>query len=737
MATLTHVRLAAGVALLNLLPTIPLAAQAAQAHADDHVHAPAHAHAAERSLSFLVVGDWGFRGENAQRAIARRMGIVAQETDSRFVISTGDNFYYDGVQSVDDTHWQESFERIYTAKSLQRPWYVTLGNHDYNGNVRAQIDYTKRSERWKLPDRYYTVVQPIDDTTSVRFLFLDTQLLDSATAAIAGVERKRQLVWLDSTLSASTSQWDIVVGHHPMYTGSRAGNSPRLIGDLRPILEKHGVQVYIAGHDHDMQHLRPPGTTDYFVSGAAAKPRESGTTAHTLFAIGNVPGIMAVALTPRQMQVRFVDSTGKALYRTSFERKDLRRGAAVDGRFPPSARPDRVMATWKGDPTTSLAVTWRTAIGARNGVAQIAPATASPRFVADAKTISATSEILEADDGPAQHHSAAFTDLKPSTLYAYRVGDGEIWSEWYQLRTASTAPEPFSFIYLGDAQNDLLSLWSRALRGAFTEAPKARFILHAGDLVNRGTRDREWGEWFAAGGWIQAMMPSIPVPGNHEYEPGTDSVRRLTKHWRAQFTLPENGPPGLEESVYYTDYQGVRIVALNSNERLAEQAKWLDAVLAKNPNRWTVVTFHHPVFSTAARRDNPEVRRLWKPLFDRYNVDLVLQGHDHTYGRGRNMGSGLTVKDREQGTVYAVSVSGPKMYALGDSTEWMDRRAEDTQLYQIVHVATDTLRYEARTVAGELYDAFDLVKRAGKTNELLERLPAGLPERRHPPAPPR
>lgn len=576
--TPTYVQLGAGVALLSLLQTLPLTAQNRErTHAADHVHGGERARAAERGISFLVVGDWGYRGQNAQRAVARRMGIVAHEIDSRFVITTGDNFYYDGVHSVDDPHWQESFERVYTARSLQRPWYVTLGNHDYDGDVRAQIDYSKRSARWKLPDHYYSVVQSIDDTTSVRFLFLDTQLLDSTTAATAGLDRNRQLVWLDSTLAASTSQWHIAVGHHPMYTGSRAGNSALLIGEVRPILERHQVQVYIAGHDHDLQHLRPPGSIDYFVSGAAGKPRASGTTEHTLFAAGNVPGIMAVTLTPRRMQARFLDSTGKELYRTAFERSDLRRTAEADGRFPPSGRPDRVLASWKGDPTTSLAVTWRTAVGVRHGVAQIAPATASPRFVAGARTTSAVSEILESDDGPAQHHSVAFTDLQPSTLYAYRVGDGEIWSEWYQIRTANTAAEPFSFIYLGDAQNSILSLWSRALRGAFTEAPKARFILHAGDLVNHGARDREWGEWFAAGGWIQATIPSIPAAGNHEYERGADNVRRLTQHWRAQFALPEHGPTGLEESVYYTDYQRVRIITLNSNERLAEQAKWLEA----------------------------------------------------------------------------------------------------------------------------------------------------------------
>lgn len=155
-------------------------------------------------LSFLVMGDWGFRGSDTQSRVAERLGIVAEEIGASFVVTTGDNFYYDGVASVDDPHWRESFEDVYIAESLQAPWYITLGNHDYNGNVAAQIEYGAQSERWRLPSRYHTAVHAIDDTTSVRLVFLDTELLDSANAAVAGVDPQRQLAWLDSVLHVST-----------------------------------------------------------------------------------------------------------------------------------------------------------------------------------------------------------------------------------------------------------------------------------------------------------------------------------------------------------------------------------------------------------------------------------------------------------------------------------------------------------------------------------------------------
>ena len=346
---------------------------------------------------------------------------------------------------------------------------------------------------------------------------------------------------------------------------------------------------------------------------------------------------------------------------------------------------------------------------------------------------------IEGEHVKAHYHSVTFTDLEPSTLYAYRVGDGETWSEWFHTQTASATPEPFSFIYFGDAQNGIRSHWSRNIRAAYTKAPEARFIIHAGDLVNRAHRNLEWGEWFVAGGWIHGMLPSIPIPGNHEYGrfEGETGPRELSVHWRPQFTLPLNGIEGFEETVYYIDYQGVRFVGMNSNRAIMEQAKWLDDVLSNNPHPWTVLTFHHPVFSSSGTRDNPLLRDQWKPVIDKHQVDIVLQGHDHTYARGRstNLQSGVNGQDEASGTVYVNSVSGSKMYQIKDN-RWdeydavMERAAENTQLFQVLRVAGNTLHYTAYTVTGELYDAFRLVKRADQPNELVPDT-TNTPERTH------
>lgn len=394
----------------------------------------------------------------------------------------------------------------------------------------------------------------------------------------------------------------------------------------------------------------------------------------------------------------------------------------------PSPQPDRVILTWAGDPKTTQAVTWRTDLSVEKATAEIAIAEDGPLFRTKTRQVPVSTERFTSELGEAMYHSVRFESLQPATKYVYRVGDGFNWSEWAHFTTASDKPEPFAFAYVGDAQNEIFDMWSRVIRSAYSDAPKLKFLIHAGDLINNADRDDQWGEWHRAAGWINMSVPSVPVPGNHEYGKQSNGERALNRNWKPQFTLPGNGLPGLGETNYYFDIQGVRVVALNSNERQKEQAEWLDKLLTNNPNKWTIVTHHHPIFSTAKGRDNPELRAIWKPVYDKHRVDIVLTGHDHSYGRS-NVVAGEN--RREGGTVYVVSVSGPKMYQVTPAP-WMQRKAEDTQLYQIIRIDGDRLSYESRTARGALYDAFGLRKRRNAANAMTNRIPRTLENKRVP-----
>jgi len=387
----------------------------------------------------------------------------------------------------------------------------------------------------------------------------------------------------------------------------------------------------------------------------------------------------------------------------------------------PTKIPDHVILTWSDNPVNTQSVTWRTDTSIKQSWAEIAEAEASPNFTYYSKGINAVTESFVVENYSANYHSATFDGLKANTLYAYRVGSEENWSEWFQFRTASEKPQPFTFIYLGDGQNALLSLWSRAIRAAYGTAPDSRFIIHGGDLVSNADSYTQWSKWFKAAGWINAMVPSIPVVGNHEYYHKLSEKRQITPYWFPQFTLPENGITKLPESNYFIDFQGVRVIVLNSNELIGDQAKWIEKISENNSNRWTVVSFHHPIYSGARGRDQEEIRRSWQPLFRKYAVDLVLNGHDHTYARGGNI-------DAEDGIVYVVSVSGPKQYDLTDD-RWMTRSAENTQSYHVIRVEDDVLNFKSYTVTGDLYDEFDIQKNPSGPNIIIDKQNEDLPER--------
>ena len=459
--------------------------------------------------------------------------------------------------------------------------------------------------------------------------------------------------------------------------------------------------------------------------------------------------------------------------------------------YAPSPVPDRIILTWSDDPTTTQSVTWRTDVSVAKAMAEIAVSTDGPKL----KKLSqpeVTSTKLTANLGTAAYHSATFKNLTPETKYVFRVGDGTNWSEWSPFQTASKSAKPFSFIYFGDAQNNIKTHWSRVIREAFKDAPRAAFLLHCGDLVDQANNDELWGEWFYGGGWINRTMPSLATPGNHEYKNG-----KLSGHWRHLFTLPEHGPKGLEETVYYIDYQGARIISLNSTKDLDAQVKWFHEVMKTNKSRWTIVAMHHPIYSTARDRDNKNLRDKFKPLFDQYKIDIVLQGHDHSYGRTRlvdkdyvyekpkkeddkkkaddkkkeddkkkadakketdkkkktankqvtrsqsspshahdhshphdhvrNVMTGLKVHNKESGTMYVVSVSGPKQYKVQEDNVFR-RLGQDKQLYQIITVDGDLLKFAAYTASGRLHDRFTLQKKDGQPNQLIEQVPVTIQE---------
>lgn len=121
--------------------------------------------------SFLVLGDWGGVGlfpyfTPRERHVGVAMGQIAEKISAKYVVSLGDNFYFNGIRTNEhDSRFKHTFEEIFYSKNLQVPWLICAGNHDHFGNVSAQIAYTKISNRWVFPALYWTETFSFDGQT--------------------------------------------------------------------------------------------------------------------------------------------------------------------------------------------------------------------------------------------------------------------------------------------------------------------------------------------------------------------------------------------------------------------------------------------------------------------------------------------------------------------------------------------------------------------------------------------
>jgi hypothetical protein len=247
-------------------------------------------------VRFIAFGDYG-TGSPAQKQTAAAMAEWNRKTPFDFGITLGDNFYTFGMMSPTDPRWKTQWDELYDPLKIKI--YASLGNHDWasSDSPAAEILYSANSPSWRMPSPYYTFV-----AGSVQFFALDTNEVSEA-----------QLMWLDGELKKSTAKWKFVYGHHPIYSDGEHGDSQILIQKLLPFL-RNRVDVYIVGHDHILNHIKPEAGVHFFVSGGGGagvykvKPGE-----RTLFA-QSVNSFSIIEADASSLTVRFIGADSKQLY---------------------------------------------------------------------------------------------------------------------------------------------------------------------------------------------------------------------------------------------------------------------------------------------------------------------------------------------------------------------------------------------------------------------------------------
>jgi len=381
---------------------------------------------------------------------------------------------------------------------------------------------------------------------------------------------------------------------------------------------------------------------------------------------------------------------------------------------PASATPDQICLTWSDAPKTSQTIQWRTAPTILNGTVQYRfKGTAETQLLEAAADQTTVNDPLITNDPINHRFTAVLRNLAPATAYEYRVGDTtqNTYSDWAEFTTAPAGTIPFSFIYLGDPQMGF-EAWRNLLLQSLEKCPGAAFFVMAGDLVNRGNNRDDWDAFFQATYGILDQRPLVPALGNHEYSRQDNPML-----YHNLLALPENGPKTIPaERAYHFTYGNAFFVVLDGNLPPEDQRPWLEEQLSATSATWKFAVSHHPAYSSKSSRDNPEIREYWCDLFDRYHVDMALQGHDHAYMRTPPIRDGKPVASPSEGTIYVISVSGSKFYAQ-DHHDFAAVEFADTSTYQIIDIETeggDKLTYRAYDTTGTLRDEVRIEKPALK-----------------------
>ena len=273
----------------------------------------------------LAVGDSGVRKKDLsrQRAVSEAMARYVREAHVRpdALALLGDNFYGGlGRSGVESSRWDANVEKMYPADAFPCPLYGVLGNHDYSdgpdgGSVAAQLAYRRHapSSRWTMPHKWYRFTLPSEQPLAT-VLVIDTNFVFNG--GLTSRERKRQWAWLEKELSRPRdTPWLFVLGHHPVFSGGSHGDTRSLIDHLDPLLRRHRVDLYLCGHDHDLQHIEfRDHPTSFVVSGAGgARAREVRERKRGAFARA-VYGFTHLQVQRDRFTLRHVDANGEQLH---------------------------------------------------------------------------------------------------------------------------------------------------------------------------------------------------------------------------------------------------------------------------------------------------------------------------------------------------------------------------------------------------------------------------------------
>lgn len=288
------------------------------------------------------------------------------------------------------------------------------------------------------------------------------------------------------------------------------------------------------------------------------------------------------------------------------------------------------------------------------------------------QTIGATDKVFTDNGSTTYIHEATLSGLTPNTKYEYRVGySNDRRSDWYSLETAGASV--YDVLIYPDSQSGDYSQWEEIVKSSALRNPRTALYISMGDLVDNGEQDYQWRTWLNSIRPLSATVPLATTLGNHEMYT-LDWKMREPYAYLNYFDVPPNGNEIFNRRYYSYDFGDVHYVVLDTQlyesnhednhdthhpDLYDVQVQWLRQDLAANTKKWTVVLMHRDPFQYAFNRPGAnrdvgfnEEGVLFMPIFDEFNVDLVLSAHLHSY---RNRGHVRNFERDASGPIYILT----------------------------------------------------------------------------------
>lgn len=297
----------------------------------------------------------------------------------------------------------------------------------------------------------------------------------------------------------------------------------------------------------------------------------------------------------------------------------------------------------------------------------------------------------------------------------YRISDKEQRCVFHLDTLLSPSLQEDTFVYIGDIQDthegDTPALFSKISQSY----PGTTAWIFAGDAIERGY-NKYWDLWYHSIQSFCTRIPLLVVTGNHEHNKALP--RKLDPRWIQTFHYPSNSEC-MRGTNYFVDFAHCRVVCINSEgldrpSRIFETGKWLKSVLSSYNDGFKIVVFHHAVYPIRKGRFHPIMYAFFRPILEnpRYHVSVILQGHDHAYGRRLSHSSSGSAT----APVYYISTTSDKRY-LNSFSPQFDKLGSGRKWYQIITTSSDSLVVSSYLDTGELYDKVAIHR--SKDNTLL------------------